>query len=468
MPGQIKFMAQAFRQGSNDPSPGQSAALPPLMRVETVRLPLSFILTGLFALAAGHAAILLRPEILTTYHYNQWAVAVTHLFTLGWVSSVIMGAMYQLVPVALEAKLHSTRLGAWHFALHLAGWTGLVAGFWFWNLGMVAVSGSVVSAGVIVFLCNMALTLRGVPRWSVVAIGIASALAWLGLTALAGLVMVAGKFVSITAIAPVSLMHAHAHLGGAGFFLMMLVAVSYKLVPMFTLSEMHDEKRALWSVALLNIGLAGTAAGIALNAAVKIFFAAVMAAAFVLHGLEIAAILRARKRPQLDAPLVQFVAGLALMIPLLVAGLALSWPDLPATQFTTQLENAYGLLALAGVLTVCILAMLYKIVPFLVWYFSYSRHVGRSKVPALAGLSSTRLQKAGFALYLPGLAAQLAGTLLPDARVARVGAVLVLLSLAVFAVNVAVMLRHLVRPRLEPLPVRSRPPGSTLNRPAST
>jgi cbb3-type cytochrome oxidase subunit 1 len=438
------------------------------MRVETVRLPLSFILTGLAALAAGNAAILVRPEILTTYHYNQWAVAVTHLFTLGWISSVIMGAMYQLVPVALETKLHSPRLGAWHFALHLAGWTGLVAAFWVWNLVLIAVFGVVVSAGMIVFLCNMALTLRGVPRWGVVAIGIASALAWLGLTALAGLVMVAGKFVVIAGVAPVSLMHAHAHAGAAGFFLMMLIAVGYKLVPMFTLSEVHGEKRALWSVALLNIGLAGTAAGIALNAGWKIFFAAVAAAAFVLHGFEIAAILRARKRPQLDAPLAQFVAGLALMIPLVLTGLVLSWPGLPATEFTTQLENAYGLLALAGVLTVCILAMLYKIVPFLVWYFSYSRHIGRSKVPALAELSSTRLQKAGFALYLPGLAAQLAGTLWPDARLARLGAVLVLLAQAVFIVNVAAMLRHLVRPRLESLPERPRRPGSTPVPPPST
>ena len=36
-------------------------------------------------------------------------------------------------------------------------------------------------------------------------------------------------------------MHAHAHLGVVGVFILMIVTVSYKLVPMFTLGELQSE-----------------------------------------------------------------------------------------------------------------------------------------------------------------------------------------------------------------------------------
>src|SRR5579862_6697532 len=92
----------------------------------SVRLPLAFILTGLLALCAGMGWLLLHPELLATYHYNQYVIALTHLFVLGWILSVIIGAMYQLVPVALEVRLHSERLAWWHFAFHVAGFIGMV------------------------------------------------------------------------------------------------------------------------------------------------------------------------------------------------------------------------------------------------------------------------------------------------------------------------------------------------------
>ncbi|HVR36759.1 MAG TPA: hypothetical protein VMS21_13000 [Methylomirabilota bacterium] len=50
---------------------------------------------------------------------------------------------------------------------------------------------------------------------------------------------------------------------------------------------------------------------------------------------------------------------------------------------TTQFENVYGFPGFAGVVTFALLGMLYKIVPFLVWYASYSRAIGRSKAPSL-------------------------------------------------------------------------------------
>jgi uncharacterized protein (DUF2249 family) len=84
----------------------------------------------------------------------------------------------------------------------------------------------------------------------------------------------------------------YAHLGAAGFFVLLIVGVSYRLVPMFLLGEVQSSRRALGSVFLLNL------------------------TALV-------------------------VLGLCALL-----GLVLSWPRLPVNAFTGQLENLYGFLTL--------------------------------------------------------------------------------------------------------------------------
>src|SRR5487761_2305319 len=199
-------------------------------------------------------------------------------------------------------------------------------------------------------------------------------------------------------------MHAHAHPGVVGVFVMMIVTVSCKLVPMFTLGELQSERRAWWSVAMLNLGLSGTFVAILLQSPLKPAFALVLIAGLGLYGLEITAILRARNRRALDWGMKYFLTAIALLLPLSILALTLSWPGLPLTAVTMQLESVYGLLGMFGLVGLAILGMLYKIVPFLVWFHSYSRHIGRAKVPALADMYSVPLQIAGYWSFLAGLA----------------------------------------------------------------
>src|ERR1019366_5602078 len=142
---------------------------------------------------------------------------------------------------------------------------------------------------------------------------------------------------------------------------------------------------------------------ILMQSPLKLACAFVVVAGLVLYGLEIKAILRARHRRVLDWGMKYFLTAIALLVPLSILALALAWSRLPLNAFTMQLENVYGLLALLGLVGLAILGMLYKIVPFLVWFHSYSRHIGRVKVPALAEMYSVPLQIAGYWTYLAAL-----------------------------------------------------------------
>lgn len=452
--------------------PAPSIAPRAAAAVLSVTLPLRFVLTGLASLALGLVLLTLRPDLLATYHYNQYIVAVTHLFTLGFVTSVIMGAMYQLTPVALETQLYSERLARWQFAFHLVGVAGMVWMFWRWDMKQVGHFGSVFAVGVGLFAWNLFRTLRTVPRWNPIATAIAAALGWLGVTVLAGLALAAAKCAypdepssaAARAVGPalvglkvvaravgrfdqMAAMHTHAHLGGVGFVLLLLVGFSFKLVPMFTLSEVRSWRRVRWTLGLLNAGLAVVALGMLLRQPWKFLGAAVVVAGLAVYFVEIAAILRARKRRQLDWSLRYLLTALTILGTTALLGGALSWPGLKLTAFTGQLENLYGLLFLLGVVALAILGMLYKILPFLVWHARYSPLIGRQKVPALADLYSPRLQAVGYGTWLVGLLVTASATLAAAEVALTAGTGLLLASLAVFAVNAAFIFRHLLRPR---------------------
>src|SRR5207245_1005185 len=101
-----------------------------------------------------------------------------------------------------------------------------------------------------------------------------------------------------------------------GFFTMLIVGVSYKLVPMFTLGEIQNRRRAILSVALLDVGLFGAVISILLRSPWKFFFTLVIVAALVIYGWELSAIVRARKRAALDWGVKSFLTALAMLAPL--------------------------------------------------------------------------------------------------------------------------------------------------------
>lgn len=442
----------------------------------SIRLPLAFMLTGLTALLLGAGWLVAQPSLLASYHYNQYVIAVTHLFVLGFICSIVMGAMYQLVPVALETRLFSERLARWQFAFHLVGVIGMVWMFWKWDMKQVGHFGTVMTVGVGLFVVNIARTLWRVPKWNVTATAVSAALFWISLTVIAGLSIATGKctYESTVGLATVggvstlvsglrslagymshfdalSAMHAHAHLGGVGFFTLLIVGVSYKLIPMFTLSEVQSQRRAGLSVALLNLGLAGSFVSILLRSPWKFAFALVTIAALAIYGWELVAILRARKRGPLDWGIRYFLTAVALLIPVSLLSVVLSWPGLPLNPFIGQLENLYGFLGLMGVVAFAIMGMLYKIIPFLVWFGVYSKHIGRAKVPALADMYSPRLQLVGYWSFLAGLAAISVGILRQSESGVRFGSLWFTTSVVALLINVGKILTHAARPKTTPL-----------------
>jgi len=128
----------------------------------------------------------------------------------------------------------------------------------------------------------------------------------------------------------------------------------------------------------------------------------------------------------------------------------LSWPGLPLNPFTGQLENLYGFLGLIGVVSFAIIGMLYKIIPFLLWFGVYSKHIGRAKVPALSEMYSSRLQMIGYWSFLICLIVISVGIVGQSESAIRIGSLFLVGSITLLLLNVGKILIHAIRPRVTP------------------
>jgi cbb3-type cytochrome oxidase subunit 1 len=392
-----------------------------------------------------------RVDDLLDFYYQGHLLALTHLVTLGWITMTIMGASFQLVPVALETTLFSERLARWQFWIMLMGLTGMVSHFWIGRHPGMAIGAGLVLVAVVLYLVNLGRTLWQLPRWDIVARHFAAALAYLGATAMLGNLMAVDKVFDFLGGQVLRTIHAHAHVAGIGWIGMMIFGASYKLVPMFSLGGHRVGRLPRLQFWLINAGILGLFWTLLASSRWVAVFALMIAAAVALFLWEIRKTLRTRRRPRLDWGLRHALSAFAQLAVLTLVGLLLATGWMPSEEFAARLAFAYGLWGLLGWVSVMIVGMTYKILPFLVWHHRYSDLVGERPVPSTTELLGTRVVQAEFWLLHAGLLGTLAGLLLESPAILHAGTIVLSLAGVAFAWALSGIYRHLV-PRLTPLP----------------
>jgi len=407
-----------------------------------VTLPLAYLAAAAAAFVIALTGLpWLAPE-LAGHYYHPRVLALTHTVTLGWITMSILGASYQLIPVVLERSLWSEGLARWQLGVLLVGVTGMVVHFWIGTWAGLACAAALVGLGVSMHLINVAASLRRFERWTFTARLVALGQVGLALTVLFGTALAVNHVWPILPGELFPTLHAHVHLALAWWIAPMLMGVSARVFPMFLLSpEPRGWPGPLQLYGLL-IGAPVLAMGLMAMPALIAPGALALATAAAGHVAWVIAMARGRKRPALDWGL-RFILTAIGFLPLGTAlGLALAL-DLASGP---RIALAYTVLLLGGWVSLSIVGMMLKIVPFLVWYRVYSPLVGRRPVPVLAELGwpaaegvAWALLTAGF-LFLAGAAA--AGN---ASWIAASGAALALGSLS-FAAALGRVLSHLAAP----------------------
>ena len=429
--------------------PGSGSSAP--ARLPSLWVPLRYFVT---AQAAFVTAMLWAPwqvSNLLDFYYQGHDLALTHLLTLGWITMTIMGASFQLVPVALETTLWSERLACWQYWIMLLGVAIMVSHFWIGHHEGLAFGAGLVLVAVTLFLINMGRTLWQLPHWDIVGRHMAAALVYLASTVIMGNLMALDKIFDFLGGQVLTTIHAHAHLAGIGWVTMMIFGASYKLIPMFSLSELRDERLAYWEFWLLHVGLVGLYMTLLLKSQWATLFALLIATAVGLFLWTMRDVMRVRRRPRLDWGLRHTMSAMTTLVIVTILGLWLSTGWLPSDEFAARLAFGYGVLALLGWVSAMIIGLMYKIIPFLVWHHRYSDLIGLRSVPAAAQILGESTPRMEFWLLYAGIAMTVTGVIFASWLLVQVGTLVLALAGLTFAVAVCRIYCHLV-PRLTPLP----------------
>ena len=328
--------------------------------------------------------LVLSSKAFGSHYFQPPVLAVTHTMALGWGTMMILGASHQLFPVMIEGKLFSNFLAYLSFILAGLGIPLLIYAFYTFDMNWPAQCGALlINGGILCFLINIAASLISSKKKNVHAFFVFTATLWLFTTTIVGLLLVFNFTYPIFEQGSLHYLSLHAHLGIAGWFLLLVIGVGTRLIPMFLISK-YTNVPLLWIIfTLINTALVGfvffflyTGRGYLFVIPLAEVFAAVSLFAFYCFQS-----FKKRIRRQTDNQIrISLLSVLMMGIPLVL--LTVITILVAISTANTRLVMAYGFSIFFGWITAMIFGMTFKTLPFIIWNKVYHHRAGLGKTPS--------------------------------------------------------------------------------------
>lgn len=336
--------------------------------IPAISSPLRFYLTApIFALLAA-ILIALHGETLWLSRWMPVTLAVTHLIALGVMAMIMIGSLFQVMPVlcGVAIPIAGWRLHLLHATL-VTGVLTLVAAFLGWLSFLLPFILLGLSLGY--FSLTLAWLLITQAKGEQTRLPILFAILALVALLLIGLVLLSGYLWGFMPTAGKVLTNLHAGIGSFGWIMLLVMAVSFQVIPMFHVTPGVSKKWRHALITLLVIGLAISSLG-AFGFVLPLSWGWLLCiVATLLYSLVTLDRLSKRKRKLPDVVINYWKIGL---VNLMLACSVLLWLVLPfekptwAMLWQTKLEVLLGFLFGFGFVLAIIQGMLLKIVPFLI------------------------------------------------------------------------------------------------------
>ena len=384
-----------------------------------ISVPYRFFLTApLFGAVAGLVLVLLGPETLES-RWSPGALAMTHLIVVDFMLQAMCGSLLQFVAVVAGANIWRPRLVA-HIVhpLITAGAIFLASAFLLEQQVLFLVAAAVFVTALGMFLTVMAIALLRTPAHGmsihVLRVAVLGLLVTVALGATLALTLGLEEHLQ-TDWSLIALINVHVAWGLGGWALMLVIGVSYLVVPMFQLTPSYP----VWLTRLVPAGLFLVLCLWSLQLVAPDASAQAWQSGVGLVGVLLAALyalatlwLQARRRRRQADP--TFIYWRGAMLSLLA--FALSWIAMEAVpQLGANLRAPLwlGVLAIPGLFLSVITGMLYKIMPFLNWLHLQQQGGTAMPPPNMKQMIPERAMRGQMRLHFTALGLLLAAVLWP-------------------------------------------------------
>ncbi len=303
--------------------------------------PLLFFATAwLFGLAT--AASLLLGNI---------SFGTLHLYTIGFMALVMIGALQQMLPVVVGVRFERPKLFSLLLLVPLV--VGIIALYLSLTQGAFFVLALVALFGAMAFFALLTLfKLFKAPHASDSVVAMGLSLLSLLIAAALGAHMLASFAMQKALSPPIPLLHAlFAAFGWVGLLIM---GVSYQVIPMFYVTKELPERAKRWLAPNIFALIVASAVALFLSHRLALILFITLLFAFIFYGVLLLRQIKRRKRTIKEPSIVFWQIG------------AITLFFLPLLFFLDS--QKFALLYLVGFASSIIFGMLYKIIPFLSWF----------------------------------------------------------------------------------------------------
>lgn len=342
-----------------------------LQQAPPISVPLRFFLTApLFACASAIVAMVLGSDAFSHRFAVGWLV-VTHLMMLGFISMIMCGAIMQMLPVIAGAIIRKPLRIAMivHPSLSL-GVIALSIGFITHEPFLFWLASGLLGVALASFTGIVFKQLLSAKAAHDTVKGMRLSVFCLALTLVLGLAMALAHAQSGLVLWRPLVTDIHLFVGVFGWCFLLIVAVAYQVIPMFQLTPEYSPR--LMRLVMLGVvcGLCLWAVGtIVVNAVLFLLGLSVLALSIGSFALVSLDLLSQRRRQLTDASVWFWrIALVSMLIAIFVLGLFASLEHPASVLFAVVMFVGGGILSV-------IFAMVYKIVPFLIWFHLQNRQM---------------------------------------------------------------------------------------------
>jgi len=359
-----------------------------------ISAPLRFFLTApLFGLLAGFLILFADAGVLNS-RYSLESIAVTHAITIGFLGFVMLGALTQMLPVLAGVRVpHIGLVSKISHAFLVLGTLFMIFGL-LGSYSKIILSASVfLGIGFLSMIIAMLIALKSVSNITASVRAIITSLVFAFVIVLIGIYLLSsygiGKFSDFHSL----LANVHSVWAIFGFAGVLIIGVSFHILPMFYVAPRFKKFCKTKVVWLITIGLI---LWLILNLYefYPVFAKIWIANFFWAFATTVWMKLDKRRRPVTDVTIFYWRTAAVFM----TLG-TFSWAinDFYDDEFISMVSILIG----GGFVLSIMIGMLYKIVPFLVWFHLNSK--GYMSIPTMNDMINKNLARVQFWLYLVSL-----------------------------------------------------------------
>lgn len=359
-----------------------------------ISAPLRFFVTApLFAILAGFLIFFSDTSTLMN-RFSMESIVITHALTIGFLSFIMLGSMTQMLPVLAGAKMPKVGIVTlFSYLLLVVGVISMLLGLYMNSrvLNIVAFIG--LGSGFIIILIATALSLRTVVNFNPTVKAITTSMVFAFLIVLMGLYLLSSYIMDDINSTHIIVANIHSVWAVFGFAVILIIGVAFQVLPMFYVAPKFKQfckKRVVW---LISIGLV---IWLLLSAfyeeysLVGKFWIAMFVWAFA---TTVWLKMSKRRRPISDVTVWYWKSA---SIFLTLGSFLWIFDEYFKHEYIVMVAILIG-----GFILSIVIGMLYKIVPFIVWF--HLNAMGYMKIPTINEMINKRIAQVQYVLFIASL-----------------------------------------------------------------